>query len=181
MVLSLFTGPANLGAIGLMPSIIPAVCGPQFLFSAWAYKAGWRVPLRMSSLPAGSLATPAVFVVVEDVVAVDGKGGMEWRRRWGERYRVSVRMRELMWKMTVFWGLGCLVCVGVACAVCLLAGRYVAFAFGWSWPFIWAGAWAGVTRVWVGREVRREREEWVAAGGVLEEEEEVEAATAEAV
>jgi hypothetical protein len=162
LLLSFTTGPENLRLISLAPSILPAQCGPQFLFSCLCYHQRWRIPVNFSSTQKGSIAPPAVFTVVEDVLAVDGGGGRTFRTAWIQRYQVSEMYREMMYKLTMFWGWGCMLCVGVNAAVVFtVKSKYVAFGFGWTAPFVWAGIWAAITTVWVQRMLSKEKKEWV--------------------
>ncbi|KAF8537783.1 hypothetical protein BDD12DRAFT_632725, partial [Trichophaea hybrida] len=161
LLLSFATGPENLRLIALAPTILPAMIGPQFLVSCWLHKRGWRIPFAFSSTPRGSIAPPAVFTVVEDVIAVDAGQGRKFREAWGRRYDVSEGFRDMLWRMTMFWGLGCVGIVGVGMAIAWGVGnKYVAFAVGWIAPFVWAGMWAAVTTVWVKRMLVVERREW---------------------
>lgn len=161
LLLSFATGPQNLRLIALAPTILPAMCGPQFLFSCICHKRRWRIPVNFSSTPRGSIAPPAVFTVVEDVIAVDAARGREFRAAWGRRYEASPGFRRMMYRLTVFWGWGCVGCVVVTVGVVWGVGdRYVAFAVGWVAPFVWAGVWAGATTMWVGRMLGDERREW---------------------
>jgi len=165
LMISLTTGPEDLRLMGLVPSILPAMCGPQFFISCVCYRAGWRIPFNFSSMPKGSVAPPAVFTIVEDVLAVDGGGGRVFRAGWLRRYEASGMFREMMYKLTLFWGVGCVVDVAVTCAIVYsVESKYVAFASGWAAPFVWAGIWAVLTTVWVRRMLREEEEDWEARG-----------------
>ncbi|TGZ82517.1 hypothetical protein EX30DRAFT_363057 [Ascodesmis nigricans] len=159
---SVGVGPQDLRLIGFTPVLLPLQCAPQLLFSCWAYKRKWKIPFRFSSMPKGSEAPPAVFTIVEDVVGVDGRGGLDFRRAWLKRYKESWYFRELLWRLTLFWGIGAFMCFGVTAAVVLpkSVGKYVAFAFGWTFPFIWAGMWALLTIFYVKGELKKEQEVW---------------------
>lgn len=161
LMISLATGPENLRLIALVPSILPAMCAPQFLFSCFCFKAGWKLPMNLSSMRKGSIAPPSVFTIVEDVIAVDGGGGRIFRAAWLRRYEASEPFREMMFKLTIFWGLGCILAVGVACSVAFAVQTiYVAFALGWVIPFVWAGLWAVATTFWVQRMLKEEEASW---------------------
>lgn len=64
-----------------------------------------RCPFRFSSVPKGNLARPAIYFIVEDIVAVDGSLGQEWRRQWNERYLASHGMRKLLLDLGWIWSL----------------------------------------------------------------------------
>src|SRR6201999_2136738 len=46
-------------------------------------------PFRISSLPRGAPLRPAIYSIIEDVCAVDGSGGTEFRQRLNLRYAAS--------------------------------------------------------------------------------------------
>lgn len=48
------------------------------------------------------------FSSLEDVVAVEGGGGLELRRALRERYHASPIFQSLLWQMNWFWGDGSL-------------------------------------------------------------------------
>jgi len=165
LMISFTTGPENLRLVALVPTILPAMCGPQFFVSCACYKAGCRIPFQFSSMPKGSVAPPAVFTIIEDVIAVDGGGGRVFRAAWLRRYEASEMFREMMYKLTLFWGAGCFLSVGVTCAVVFFVeSKYVAFGFGWAAPFVWAAIWAALTTVWVQRMLKEEEVEWESRG-----------------
>lgn len=167
LLMSLATGPGVVRVTALAPALLPAMCGPQLLLSCVANRLRWRLPVRFSSMPAGSITPPVVLTVVEDVVAVDGGGGREFRQAWLRRYDASPRFRRLIWDLTLFWGLGCLLCVAVALtAAFVITSNYFAFAFCWSAPFVWAAIWAVTTILWVQRQLDIEKTEWDAARAV---------------
>lgn len=99
-----------------------------------AYKLKWVNKFRFSSSLAGEQCVPAVFTVVEDVIGVDGKGGGMggFRELWKERYMQSWRFREMIFKQTVFWGVGSTVGAAVTLSVVLaptVSGE-VGYGFG---------------------------------------------------
>ena len=114
----------------MAPTVLLLQCGPQFLLSCYASKMGWTNPFRFSSMPRGSKAVPAVFTIVEDVVAVDGGAGREFRKKWKERYEASEIFRDMLWTLTMVWGGGAIVAAAVTSAVVFSAPKYVAYGFG---------------------------------------------------
>jgi hypothetical protein len=72
--------------------------------------AGYKAPVRISSLPRGSPLRPGIYSIIEDVVAVDGSGGTEFRQRLNLRYQASHLFRQMLHRLTLFWAFG-------ACAI----------------------------------------------------------------
>lgn len=118
--------------LAMSPSVILVLCGPQFLLSCYAYKNHWKAPCRMSSVERGEYAPPALFTIIEDIVAVDGGGGREYRAALKARYEASEKFRELIWRLTLFWGIGSILTAGVTIAVVWTVPEYVAYGFGGS-------------------------------------------------
>lgn len=148
----------------LAPCILLLQCGPQFLVSCVAYKQKWVNKFRFSSSLAGEQAVPAVFTIVEDVIGVDGRGGGKggFRELWKGRYMQSLRFREMVFKQTVFWGVGAIVGGAVTLAVVLTpaVSEYVAYGFGWCFPFTLSAFMIGITIKWVQKDLAKEQEEW---------------------
>ena len=65
-----------------------------------------RLPFRVSSVLKGDLVQPALYCIVEDVVAKDGDFGLEWREVWNARYLASPRgtRRKLLLDLSWVWG-----------------------------------------------------------------------------
>ncbi|KAF8453057.1 hypothetical protein BGX38DRAFT_1269055 [Terfezia claveryi] len=148
----------------LAPCILLLQCGPQFLISCVAYKQKWVNKFRFSSSLAGEQAVPAVFTIIEDVIGVDGRGGGKggFRELLKGRYMQSMRFREIMFKQTVFWGVGAIVGGAVTLAVVLTpaVSEYVAYGFGWCFPFTLSAFMIGITIKWVQKDLAKEQEEW---------------------
>lgn len=118
-----------------------------------------RIPFRFGSVDKGNILRPAIFYIVEDVVAVDGEGGMEYRQAFNSRYEESRIFREMIWKLSVAWMMGFyLLTILVAILVMKLPVAAV-YAVGWAAPFPIAGLMAMATIYFVKGELRREREE----------------------
>ncbi|KAL7269792.1 hypothetical protein RUND412_007531 [Rhizina undulata] len=162
ILISLTIGPPLfIRVLALAPTMILLIYGPQFLFSCLAYKLRWKIPFRMSSLPKGSLAAPAVFTVVEDIIAVDGDGRKRFREAWYKRYHASGVFREMIFRITMFWGMGATVMGGASLGIAFgLSSKYLAFGLGWGLPFVWASVWAIITIKWVQKMLREEEETW---------------------
>lgn len=91
--------------------------GTQMLIIDIMRFAGLRSPVRISSLPAGSPLRPGIYSFIEDVVAVDGSGGTEFRQRLNLRYQASHKFREMLHRLTLFWAIGA---IGIAVVTTIL-------------------------------------------------------------
>ena len=95
-------------------------------------------PIRISSLPRGSPLRPGIYSIIEDVCAVDGSGGTEFRQRLNLRYLSSHHFRLMLHRLTLFWAFGSLgVAVGTT-AIIFTTHRNVAYVvrFPLSSPFM---------------------------------------------
>ncbi|KAL7266388.1 hypothetical protein RUND412_011067 [Rhizina undulata] len=157
----LSVGTPLLRVLALAPTLVLLMSGPAFLLSCVSYKRGWKTHFRISSSPKGSLATPAVFHLIEDVVAVDGGGGRDFREAWHKRYHASTAFRDMLFRVTLFWGAGATVMGGAMLGVAFgVPSKYLAFGLAWGLPFAWAGVWAVITIKWVQKMLREEEENW---------------------
>lgn len=128
-------------------------------------------PVRISSIPRGAQLRPGIYPLVEDICAVDGGGGTEFRRSLNRRYAASHVFRAMLRRLGLFWALGADACaVTTAALVFGLAeaigdddgGNLIDYAYtiGWVLPFVWAGPSAWATVVYVRRELRKEKRLW---------------------
>ncbi|KAI5307867.1 hypothetical protein KEM55_007191, partial [Ascosphaera atra] len=67
---------------------------------------GYKAPFRISSTPKGSVMPTALYVYIEDIVAVDGGGGQVYRRALRNRYLASPMFRQMLFEMNCFWTAG---------------------------------------------------------------------------
>lgn len=72
-------------------------------------------PFRFSSMSRGDVARPALYTIIEDVVAVDGGQGLQFRELFNQRYLASMPIRKLLREMDLLWGVS-----GVAVAAALV-------------------------------------------------------------
>lgn len=79
--------------------------------------AGIKAPVRISSLPRGSPLRPGIYSIIEDVCAVDGSGGTEFRQRLNLRYQASHLFRQMLHRLTLFWAAGA---IGIATVTTIL-------------------------------------------------------------
>lgn len=120
-------------------------------------------PCRISSLPVGAPLRPGIYAYIEDICAVDGSGGTEFRQRLNLRYQASKHFREMLHRLTLFWAIGAIVCSAVTTAIVFTIQRDAAYVVGWIIPFLWAGVWTAITIPWVQRELKVEYEHWTTA------------------
>ncbi|KAK7981415.1 hypothetical protein PG988_003653 [Apiospora saccharicola] len=124
-------------------------------------------PVRISSIPRGAQLRPGIYPLIEDICAVDGSGGTEFRRDLNRRYAASHVFRTMLRRLGLFWAVGADCCAlttaglvfGLAAAVDDDLIDY-AYTVGWVLPFLWAGPWAWATVVYVRRELRKEKRLW---------------------
>ncbi len=116
------------------------------------------VPFRFGSLEAGNVVRPAVYYIVEDVVAVDGNGGIEYREAFTARYESSEVFRGMIWMLSLLWMVAFYVFAGVFAVLVFRLPREAVYAVGWAGPFPLAGLMAVWTIFYV-KAVLREEEE----------------------
>jgi hypothetical protein len=124
---------------------------------------GVPAPCRISSLPKGAPLRPGIYAYIEDICAVDGSGGTEFRQRLNLRYQASKAFREMLHRLTLFWAIGAIVCATVTTAIIFTIQRDAAYVVGWILPFLWAGVWAAITIPWVQRDLEKEYNDWTEA------------------
>ncbi|EGP85612.1 uncharacterized protein MYCGRDRAFT_44869 [Zymoseptoria tritici IPO323] len=117
-------------------------------------------PCRMSSIPKGAQLRPAIYTMIEDVIAVDGSGGTPYREALNKRYEASHVFRAMLRRLGVFWAFGAEGCAVVTTVLVFTIQHEAAFVVGWSFPFAWAAVWAFVTIGYVKRKLREERTVW---------------------
>ena len=117
-------------------------------------------PFRISSIPKGSVIRPGIYTFIEDVVAVDGSGGTAFRERLNVRYEASHYFRQMLHRLTLFWGFGAEGAAILTTALVFTLEGEAAYAVGWSLPGVWAIIWALVTYWYVKKDLKMEREKW---------------------
>ncbi|OBT98266.1 hypothetical protein VE01_03115 [Pseudogymnoascus verrucosus] len=106
---------------------------------------GIPTPVRISSVPAGVPLRPGVYSFIEDVCAVDGSGGTEFRQRLNLRYMASKPFRKMLHRLTLFWATGALAIATASTAMIFTLSRNAAYVIGWTVPFGWAAVWTLIT------------------------------------
>lgn len=110
--------------------------GVMLLWSGWANVTRRPTPCRMSSIPKGERTRPLVYTIVEDIIAVDGAAGIEYRRALMARYEISKLFRKMIAKQNWFWGWGSLL-VGVGTMVVIwTVQQEIAYGIGESLLFL---------------------------------------------
>ncbi|KAL5316980.1 hypothetical protein ACEPPN_016032 [Leptodophora sp. 'Broadleaf-Isolate-01'] len=116
-----------------------------------------KLPFRFGSMDAGAVVRPAIYYIVEDVVAVDGNGGVEYREAFGARYESGVAFRRMIRTLSVVW---CLAFYALAAWFTVLVFTLpvvAVYAVGWAGPFPLAGLLAVWTIYYVQSALREER------------------------
>lgn len=84
-------------------------------------------PCRISSLPVGAPLRPGIYAYIEDICAVDGSGGTQFRQRLNLRYQASKHFREMLHRLTLFWAVGSIVCSAATTAIVFTIDRDIAY------------------------------------------------------
>jgi hypothetical protein len=151
-----------------MPS--PTICfylGFLFCGSAIATQMAWKIPFNMSSTEKGSTWRPAMLAFVEDAGAIEGQGGVAYRAAVMKRYETSPRFRRMMLLLSWGWGIG-LICVAIVATVLIMElSEDIGFGVGWGLPWAFSAAYVFCTVIFVKVQLRKEKEEWVAKGGIV--------------
>jgi len=94
----------NMQIVSLPLSVLMLWVCLQMLIAEVLLLLGVKVPFRMGSLAKGNALRSGTFVIVDDVVAVDGKQGNAWRHAWNERYLASPTLGQFLSQMDRLWG-----------------------------------------------------------------------------
>jgi hypothetical protein len=84
-------------------------------------------PCRISSLPQGAPLRPGIYAYIEDICAVDGSGGTQFRQRLNLRYQASKAFREMLHRQTLFWAIGAIACAVVCTIIVFTIQRDAAY------------------------------------------------------
>lgn len=117
-------------------------------------------PVRISSIPKGAQLRPAIYSIIEDIVAVDGSGGTAFREALNKRYEASHVFRAMLRRLGVFWAFGCQGMAVVTTILVFTIQHEAAYCVGWSAPFVWAGVWTLVTYIYVRGKLKEEKKAW---------------------
>ena len=117
-----------------------------------------RLPFRFGSLDAGNVVRPAIYYIVEDVVAVDGNGGIEYREAFTARYESSPIFQRMIWTLSVVWMVAFYIFAGVFTTLVFSLPKAAVYAVGWAGPFPLAGFLAVWTIFYVKSILKEERD-----------------------
>ena len=117
-------------------------------------------PVRISSIPKGSQLRPGIYSVIEDVVAVDGSGGTEYREALNRRYEASHIFRAMLRRLGAYWTFGFLGAGVLTTALVFTLEDDAAYIVGWSLPFVWAGFWVLGNFWYVNKKLKEEKISW---------------------
>ena len=137
-------------------------CFPLLLTGLWPHRI--KMPFRVSSMPPWTGLPPAVYTLVEDIVAVDGGGCVEFRQAWRIRYEHSAIMRRIVRVTSLWWGASGMLFAGAFIAAAWTTSDDVGYGIGWGLPWLWAMISAAITVWWVNKELQREADEWMMPG-----------------
>lgn len=151
--------PASVPVVAMaLPCFILVMCIPMLI--SGIFPNHFRMPFRVSSFPAGHVLPPLTYTIVEDVVAVDGGGLLEFRQAWRSRYEASRVMRKLMRDIALLWGISGVLVGGALIAIAWTTAEDVGYGLGYSMPWLWAMVLTVATIVRVKLELERESREW---------------------
>ncbi|KAL2068447.1 hypothetical protein VTL71DRAFT_16545 [Oculimacula yallundae] len=156
---------------GLPPKPNPrmlALVAPAFIFVIAVeiliidvlFLAGIKSPVRLSSVPRRRKLRPGIYFIVEDVIAVNGGGGTEYRERLEQRYLDSIQFRRLMIFMSFFWSLPAIIVATITVLFVLRTNRSLAYVLGPVVPFLWAIMWTAITFCVAKQHLYHERATW---------------------
>lgn len=117
-------------------------------------------PCRISSIPKGAQLRPCLYSMIEDVVAVDGSGGTEFREALNRRYEASHIFRAMLRRLGVVWAVGAEATAVLTTILVFTLTKDAAYCVGWSLPFVWAGIWTLGTFWYVKRKLAEEKKAW---------------------
>ncbi|KAL7280244.1 hypothetical protein ACG7TL_006664 [Trametes sanguinea] len=137
-------------------------CFPLLITAIWPHKL--KMPFRVSSMPPYTGLPPAVYTLVEDIIAVDGGGCVEFRQAWRIRYEHSAIMRRIVRVTSLWWGASGMIFAGAFIAVAWTTPDDIGYGIGWGLPWLWAMVSATITVWWVSKELKRETEQWAHPG-----------------
>lgn len=150
----------DLTVVSLPLSILLLYVCAELVLAPVGMAVGMRAPFRLSSVAKGELLRPGVYVIVEDVVAVDGQQGQEWRRAWAARYEASPALQRFLRTMDLVWGVTGLAVVAVVWGVVFgVSNAEVGYVVGWALPWVWATVMTVLTIQLAKRMLRREAQQ----------------------
>jgi hypothetical protein len=119
----------------------------------------------MSSTENGTPWRPALLAFVEDAGAIEGQGGVDYRRNVMRRYEVSLPFRRMLLVLTWAWGLGFIIVAILSTVLIMVLSEDIGFGVGWGLPWAWSAVSSVFTVIFVRKSLDKERAEWRAKGG----------------
>ncbi|KAG0650175.1 hypothetical protein D0Z07_2939 [Hyphodiscus hymeniophilus] len=116
-----------------------------------------ELPFRFGSMEAGNVVRPAIYYIVEDVVAVDGDGGIAYREAFTARYETSPIFQKMIWTLSVAWMVAFYVLAAIFTVLIFRLPKAAVYAVGWAGPFPLAGLLALWTIFYVKATLKEER------------------------
>ncbi|KAL4246813.1 hypothetical protein ABKN59_008036 [Abortiporus biennis] len=151
--------PASVPTVAMaLPCFMLTFCFPMFI--SGVFPRHFRLPVRISSFQPGHLLPPLTYTLVEDIVAVDGGGGLEFRQAWRHRYEESRVMRKLLRDLSLVWGISGIAVAGALIAIAWTTSDDIGYGLGYGIPWVWVILFTCVTFWWVKKELYREKTEW---------------------
>ena len=167
------------------PAILYSFGGVLFAITMWSLS-GRKAPFRISSTPKGGEVHPGVYYFIEDVIAVNASAGRPFREALAARYEASPQFRQMIWNQSIFWSIPPIVLAIPLTVIAVIHSVPATIAYGicefmrlghrilhqanseigWGVPFVWAVIWAGISIVWVRRDLDKETEAWESDKGV---------------
>ncbi|EXJ68820.1 uncharacterized protein A1O5_07751 [Cladophialophora psammophila CBS 110553] len=163
IILIIFSIPhyPSVRALALPMPVGMIVTGVILVVNGWAAHHHWTLRyFRLSSHVKNSVCPPLTFCLFEDICAVDGKGGKDFRTAALVRYHASPRFRALLMHLLWFWSIPAIVIGAVLIVAIYLTSDDIAYGIGWGAPTVWAVIWTCITVGWARRVLEVERKTW---------------------
>ncbi|RAH64467.1 uncharacterized protein BO66DRAFT_385358 [Aspergillus aculeatinus CBS 121060] len=133
--------------MSLSLSLLVLQVSSQLLCAAVMVRIEAKYPFRVSSMERTAMVRPGVYTIIEDVVAVDGGQGQQYRRLLDARYRSSKPIRLLLAHLDLAWGVsGMAVAAALIALTTTLPSAKMVFIVGWLVPWGWTTVLVGTTR-----------------------------------
>lgn len=108
IVVSVIQSTPIIPLFAMITSTSLILSGVRMAGTFFLYYAKVKIPVRISSLPAGHIVRPAVYTLIEDIIAVNGGAGTKYREELNARYEASPLFRRMLNRLDGFWGFGAL-------------------------------------------------------------------------
>ncbi|KAJ1330818.1 hypothetical protein MN608_04274 [Microdochium nivale] len=147
--------------LALPLSSVQAIFGIVLLVLDMLHLCSVPAPMRISSVARGDAVPPGIYPLIEDICAVSGGGKATFREALARRYKASHVFRVLLRRLGAFWSYGALGCAGgTMYLVTEVVDIDIAYALGWTVPFVWACVWTLVTIPYVKYMLAKELRLW---------------------